>query len=147
MDLVAEMLLQGHSYYSVGLPEIEGNNYGYETRALFSEKMRTELEPLRKALLNEDVIGWKFATNNDEVASVLRKAGLDYPGSVVDPWGTPYHCNFGIAVRLQSASVCGVLRSARFAPAMYQQSKVRGLDDSQYGSLIRSVRAVSEILI
>jgi hypothetical protein len=95
MDLVAEMLLQGRSYYSVGLPEIEGNNYGYETRALFSEKMRNELEPLRKALLNEDAIGWKFATNDDEVVSVLRKAGLD-TGSVVDPWGTPYHYSFGI---------------------------------------------------
>src|SRR5580704_7722517 len=104
MDLVAEMLLQGRSYYSVGLPEIEGNNYGYETRALFSEKMRSELEPFRKALLNEDVIGWKFATNNDEVASVLRKAGLD-PGSIVDAWGTPYHYNFGIDYRNRTLNV------------------------------------------
>ncbi|MGA9043157.1 MAG: alpha-2-macroglobulin family protein [Terriglobales bacterium] len=104
MDLVAEMLLQGRSYYSVGLPEIEGNNYGYETRALFSEKMRSELEPFRKALLNEDVTGWKFATNNDEVASVLRKAGLD-PGSIVDPWGTPYHYNFGIDYRNRTLNV------------------------------------------
>ena len=104
MDLVAEMLLRGRSYYSVGLPEIEGNNYGYETRALFSEKMRSELEPFRKALLNEDVIGWKFATNNDEVASVLRKAGLD-PGSIVDPWGTPYHYNFGIDYRNRTLNV------------------------------------------
>ena len=98
------MLLQGRSYYSVGLPEIEGNNYGYETRALFSEKMRSELEPFRKALLNEDVTGWKFATSNDEVASVLRKAGLD-PGSIVDPWGTPYHYNFGIDYRNRTLNV------------------------------------------
>jgi hypothetical protein len=104
MDLVAEMLLLGRSGYWVGLPEIEGNNYGDETRALFSEKMRSELEPFRKALLNEDLIGWKFATNNDEVASVLRKAGLD-PGSVVDPWGTPYHYKFGIDYRNRTLNV------------------------------------------
>jgi hypothetical protein len=104
MDLVAEMLLQGRSDYSAGLPEIEGNNYGYETRALFSEKMRSELEPFRKALLDEDVIGWKFATNNEEVASVLRKAGLD-PGSIVDPWDTPYHYNFGIDYRNRTLDV------------------------------------------
>jgi hypothetical protein len=104
MDLVAEMLLQGHSNSWVGLPEIEGNNYGYETRALFSDKMRKELEPVRTALLNEDAIGWKFATNNDELADVLRKAGLD-PASIVDPWGTPYHYSFGIDYRNRTLNI------------------------------------------
>jgi hypothetical protein len=56
------------------LPDIEGNNYGYETRSLFSEKMRNELEPVRKALLNEVAIGWKFAMNNDELASGPSKS-------------------------------------------------------------------------
>ncbi|HEY3975266.1 MAG TPA: alpha-2-macroglobulin family protein [Candidatus Sulfotelmatobacter sp.] len=104
MDLVAEMLLQGRGYYWVGLPEIEGYKYGYETRSLFSEKMRSELEPVRKVLLDEDVIGWKFATNTDELASVLRKGGLD-PGSIVDPWGTPYRYNFGIDYRNRTLNV------------------------------------------
>ena len=104
MDLVAEILLQGLSNSWVGLPEIEGNNYGYETRALFSEKMRNELEPLRTALLNEDAIGWKFATNNDELASVLRQAGLD-PASIVDPWGTPYRYSFGIDYRNRTLNI------------------------------------------
>jgi A-macroglobulin TED domain/Alpha-2-macroglobulin family/Carboxypeptidase regulatory-like domain/MG2 domain/A-macroglobulin receptor binding domain len=104
MDLVAEMLLQGHSDSWVGLPEIEGNDYGYETRALFSQKMRDELEPVRRALLNEDAIGWKFATNNDELASVLEKAGLD-PASIVDPWGTPYRYRFGIDYRNRTLNV------------------------------------------
>ena len=104
MDLVAEMLLQENSYSWVGLPEIEGNNYGYETRALFSDRMRNELELVRTALLNEDATGWKFATNNDELSAVLRKAGLD-PASIVDPWGTPYRYSFGIDYRNRTLNV------------------------------------------
>src|SRR3984957_7730810 len=104
MDLVAEMLLLGHSYSWVDLPQIEGDNYGDETRALFSEKMRNELEPVREALLDEDLAGWKFATNNDELSVVLRKAGLD-PASIVDPWGTPYHFSFGIDYRNRTLNI------------------------------------------
>ncbi|MGD0760576.1 MAG: hypothetical protein ABR921_16875, partial [Candidatus Sulfotelmatobacter sp.] len=104
MDLVAEMILQGHNNSWVGLPEIEGNHYGYETRALFSEKMRNELDPVRTALLNEDATGWKFATNNDELSAVLRKAGLDL-ASIVDPWGTPYRYSFGIDYRNRTLNV------------------------------------------
>jgi hypothetical protein len=104
IDLIAEMILQGHNNSWVGLPEIEGDNYGYETRALFSEKMRSELEPVHKALLNEDVIGWKFATNNEELSAVLRKAGLD-PASIVDPWGTPYRYSFGIDYRNRTLNI------------------------------------------
>jgi hypothetical protein len=104
MDLVAEMLLQGQSYSWVGLPEIEGNNYGDETRSLFSEKMRNELEPVRKALVNEDAIGWKFATNNDEVSAVLRKAALE-PANIIDPWGTPYGYSFGIDYRNRTLNI------------------------------------------
>ena len=62
------------------------------------------LNPVRTALLNEDVTGWKFATNNDELASVLRKAGLD-PASIVDPWGTPYHYSFGIDYRNRTLNI------------------------------------------
>jgi hypothetical protein len=104
MDLVAEMLLEENSYSRAGLPEIEGNNYGYETRSLFSDKMRNELEPVRKALLNEDSTAWKFATNNDELSAVLRRAGLD-PASIVDPWGAPYHYSFGIDYRNRTLNI------------------------------------------
>src|SRR5580700_11075490 len=104
MDLVAEMLLEENSYSRVGLPEIEGDNYGYETRALFSEKMRNELEPVREALLDEDSTGWRFATNNDELSVVLRRAGLD-PASIVDPWGTPYRYSFGIDYRNRTLNI------------------------------------------
>jgi len=104
MDLVAELLLQGRGYYWAALPNIEGYNYGYETRSLFSDRMRNELEPVRKALLNEDTAGWKFAANNDELASALRKANLD-PASIVDPWGNPYHYSFGIDYRNRTLNV------------------------------------------
>ncbi len=76
MGLVAEMLLQGNSNSWVGLPEIEGNNYGYETRGLFSEKMRNELEPLRKALLNEDAIGWNSRRMTMRWCRCCEKQGL-----------------------------------------------------------------------
>jgi hypothetical protein len=104
MDLVAEMLLEENSYSRVGLPEIEGDNYGYETRSLFSDKMRNELEPVRKALLDEDSTGWKFATNNDELSVVLRRGGLD-PARIVDPWGAPYHYSFGIDYRNRTLNI------------------------------------------
>jgi uncharacterized protein YfaS (alpha-2-macroglobulin family) len=104
MDLAAEMLLQGRSGYWFALPQIEGYQYGYETSALFSDKMRTELDPVRKAVLDEDVVGWKFATSNDEVAAVLRKSQLN-PATIVDPWGTPYQYSFGIDYRNRTLNV------------------------------------------
>ncbi len=104
IDLAAEMLLQGRGSYWAALPEIEGYQYGSETRALFSDKMRSELEPVRKALLDEDVLGWKFPTNTENVAAVLRKSKLD-PASVVDPWGTPYQYSFGIDYRNRTLNI------------------------------------------
>jgi hypothetical protein len=104
MDLAAEKLLQGRGSYWAPLPEIEGYQYGSETRALFSDKMRSELEPFREALLDEDVVGWKFPTNSEEVAAVLRKSKLD-PASVVDPWGSPYQYSFGIDYRNRTLNI------------------------------------------
>jgi len=98
MDLVAELLLQGRGYYWAALPNIEGSNYGYQTRSLFLQKMQHELDSVRRAVLNEDAAGWKFAANNDELASILRQDNLD-PAGIVDPWGNPYHFSFGIDYR------------------------------------------------
>jgi hypothetical protein len=104
MDLVAEMLLLGRGSYWLAVPEIEASQYGYETSALFSERMRTELQPVRTALLNEDLAGWKFATSDNEVATILRKSDLD-PASVVDPWGSPYQYSFGIDYRNRTIKI------------------------------------------
>ena len=94
MDLAAEILLQGLSNSWVDLPEIEGNNYGYETRALFSEKMRNELEPCPHSPSRRRRDRMEVRDEQRELAAVLRKSELD-PASIVDPWGTPYHYSFG----------------------------------------------------
>ena len=104
MDLVAEMLLLDGGSYWRGVPEIEGHKYGYETRSLFLDRMRNELEPVRNALLDESKTGWKFAINSDELTSALRKANLDVQ-KVVDPWNTPYRYSFGIDYRDRTLNV------------------------------------------
>jgi A-macroglobulin TED domain/Alpha-2-macroglobulin family/Carboxypeptidase regulatory-like domain/MG2 domain/A-macroglobulin receptor binding domain/Macroglobulin domain MG3 len=116
MDLVADMILQSGNSYREGLPDIEGYEYGSETLALFSARMRNELDPFRKAVLDKDAPEWKFATNNAELASVLRKSKLD-PENIVDPWGTPYHYEFGIDYRNRTLNVLSAGPDKQFGTA------------------------------
>ena len=78
--------------------------------------MRTELQPVRTALLNEDVVGWKFATGEAELATVLRKSALD-PADFVDPWGSPYQYSFGIDYRDRTVKIVSAGPDKQFGTA------------------------------
>ena len=104
MDLVAEMLLLGNGYGWADLPEIEGNQYGSETESLFRNNIKNGLERARKALLDDCAADWNFATNLDELKSVLRKAGIK-PEDVVDPWGAQYRYSFGLDDRNRTITI------------------------------------------
>src|SRR5436309_1106451 len=85
-------------------------------RCGMSSKMRNELEPVRKALLDEDALGWKFPTNNDELSSALRNATFD-PENLADPWGTPYRYNFGIDYRNRTLNIVSAGPDKQFGTA------------------------------
>jgi hypothetical protein len=93
MELVAEMLLWEEGEY--GAPEIEGFDYDPETSSLFTKRMQDQLQPVYKALLDENAKSWEFAANTKMLTAVLQRAGINV-ADVVDSWGTPFRFSFGL---------------------------------------------------
>jgi hypothetical protein len=111
MDMVAELLLfSGDQYLRT---EIEGYNYHPETCALFSRKMKSQLEPVRKALLDENAKDWKFATDNKESVEVLQRAGINIK-DVTDPWNSPYRFTYDAEYRCRAIIILSAGPDKRF---------------------------------
>ncbi|MBN2318610.1 MAG: carboxypeptidase regulatory-like domain-containing protein [Acidobacteria bacterium] len=104
MALAAEMMLYRRGWSNI---DFEGYGYGEGTRRHFLNRMRKYLEPVFHAL-DEETVGWKFATNNEEVDRVLQNAGINPGDFKSDPWGTSYGYRYGFdgrhrTIRIYSA--------------------------------------------
>lgn len=102
LDLAAELLLSVHNTGYVPSMERHPDHGTFHPR--FLTNMRQQLEPVRKALLNQDVMGWEFATNSTEATRILRKAGIDI-NAIRDPWDMAYHFRFSVDQRLRKAVI------------------------------------------
>jgi hypothetical protein len=93
LDLLAAVLLGNTGDYYLEFNS--SDEFTQDAAKLFGDSIKDQLRPLKQALHDHYARTMEYPSDDAELLSLLSAAKIDFD-STRDPWGMPYHAEFGV---------------------------------------------------